>query len=108
MSVIHALTVDRENMNGDVPSQMVNAGYLEPHAGIAQFRVGSVTTTVLDTAVTVIFDTPLPDANYQVFLQPDSNVAVVVYPSNLTTTGFRFNLSVGVNATFGYLAIGVP
>lgn len=104
MGVSHALP-DLTNLNTDIPSQMVNAGYLADHPGIAEFRVGSVTTTVLDTSKAVLFAAPFDDANYEVFIQANSNVGVSSYPSNFTPTGFTFNLSAGVNANFSYFAV---
>ncbi len=78
------------------------------HVGVAQFRVGTVAVTVLDTAVPVTFSSALPDSSYEVFIQPKSPVSVSTSASALTTDGFMLNLSAGVNATFSYLAIGVP
>lgn len=76
------------------------------HGGITQFRVGSVMVTVLDTAVSVTFSAPLPDSDYEVFFQPKSSVNVITFASALRVDGFTMNLSVGVNATFSYLAVG--
>ncbi len=69
-------------------------------------RVGRVTTTILDTAIAVLFSSPMPDADYEVVVQAKSNVSVTTFPSAPTTDGFTLNLSAGVNATFSYFAIG--
>lgn len=87
--------------------QMINS-MLETaeHPGISQFRVGAVTVTILDTAVDVTFSNALRDADYQVFLQPQSNVSVITFADTLRASGFTLNLSVGVAATFSYMAVG--
>lgn len=77
------------------------------HAGTSEFRVGSVSTTVLDTSKAVTFDVPLSDANYEVFIQANANVGVSAYPSNFAPTGFTLNLSAGVNANFSYFAVQI-
>lgn len=69
-------------------------------------RSGSIAVIVTDLTKAVTFSTPLPNANYQVFIQTQTNVSVVAYASALTITGFTLNLSLGVNATFSYLAVG--
>lgn len=87
--------------------QLINSMFEEAdHVGIAQFRVGIVVTTALDTAIPVTFSSPLPDSDYEVFLQPNSNVSTTTYPTSLRADGFVLNLSIGVNATFSYLAVG--
>jgi len=106
MNVTHSVRNARD-LNIDDVRQLVNTMFeIAGHPGIAQFRVGSVAVTVLELSVAVVFSSPLPDRGYEVFLQPQSNVAVERFASNLTEDGFTLNLSVGVNATFSYLAVG--
>jgi hypothetical protein len=106
MNVTHSVREARD-LNIDDLRQLINTMFeIAGHPGIAQFRVGSVTVTILDTAVDIIFSTPLPDNDYEVFLQLQSNVSVIVFPSNKVASGFRLNLSVGVAATFSYFAVG--
>lgn len=98
---------EASSFNAESEFQLINRMFeAAQHPGISQFRVGTVPTTVLDTAIVVTFSTPLPDADYEVFLQPNSNVSTTVYPTSMTASGFTLNLSVGVNAVFSYLAIG--
>src|SRR5882762_9335520 len=104
MGVSHAVP-DLTKLNTDIPSQMINAGYLADHPGISEFRVGSVITTVLDTSKAVTFAMPFDDANYEVFIQANSNVGVSAYPSNFAPDGFTLNLSAGANANFSYFAV---
>jgi len=91
--------------DSDIISAMLE---LAGHPGIAQFRVGTITTGALDTAVAVTFSEAFSDTDYEVFIQPLANLATVVFPSDFTAAGFTFNLSVGVIGTFAYLAVGVP
>lgn len=70
-----------------------------------QMRVGTVTTSILETAVPVTFDQPMPNADYEVFIQPKASVGVNVYPSNLTSEGFELDLSAGAAATYAYFAV---
>lgn len=89
--------------------QMANTlSALTAHEGIAQFRVGTVSLTILELTKDVTFATPFSDAAYEVFLQIQSGVLVQLYPNSKTPTGFTINLSLGVIATISYIAIGVP
>ena len=95
------------DFNVDDVFQLTNLMFeVADHPGIAQFRVGAVTVTVLDMAVTITFSSPFDDANYEVFIQQQANLATIVFPSNFTASGFRLNLSVGVEGTFSYFAVG--
>lgn len=69
-------------------------------------RAGSIAVIITDLTKAVVFSTALPTTNYQVFIQTQTNVSVVAFPSALTKTGFTLNLSIGVVATFSYLAVG--
>jgi hypothetical protein len=71
-----------------------------------QMRVGTVSVIVTDLTKAITFSAPMPNTSYQVFIQTQSNVSVVAYPSLQTVSGFTLNLSIGVNDTFSYLAIG--
>lgn len=68
-------------------------------------KVGTFVVTILETTKFVQFDKPMPDANYQVYLQPLGVVSASFYPSDFTPQGFNINLSAGVNASFAYLAV---
>lgn len=68
-------------------------------------KAGSFGVTILETAHDVTFDTPFADANYEVVIVPRSLVGVSTWVTNLTSTGFTINLSVGLNASFGYIAV---
>lgn len=106
-NVRHSVRSARD-FNVDDVFQLTNLMFeVADHPGIAQFRVGSIAVTILDLSIAVTFSSPLPDSDYEVFLQPQSNVAVERFASNKQTDGFTLNLSVGVNATFSYLAVGI-
>lgn len=107
MNVTHSVMASRD-ANRDDAYQTLNA-ILEAagHAGIAQFRVGSISVSILDTAIAVNFSSPLPDNNYEVFLQAQSVVSVSLFPTLKTVNGFTLNLSVGVGTTISYFAVGL-
>jgi len=73
--------------------------------GSGQQRSGSFSVSIIELTHVVTFDTPLPSETYQVLIQPMSAVAISVWPSDLTSSGFTLNLSDGVNATFSYFAV---
>lgn len=71
-----------------------------------EFRSGTVTVGVLDLTKAVTFSKAMPDTSYQVLFQPTSNLAVTLFASSKTTSGFTLNLSTGVVGTISYFAIG--
>ena len=71
----------------------------------ASMRVGAFSVAITDLTKAVVFSTSMPSTDYQVFLQPETSVSAQFYPSNFTVDGFMMNLSVGVNASFSYLAV---
>lgn len=73
---------------------------------VQPMRLGTVSMTLLSTTLAVVFDIPFEDANYDIWLQPQSGVSVGFWASAKTATGFTMNVSLGVLATFSYLAIG--
>jgi hypothetical protein len=106
MDVIHEkMNVRDEGAGGNTPQAINLMMEQAKHQGVKQFRVGEITTTLLQTAVPVTFTHPLEDA-YEVFIQPKSGVSVTTYPSNQSADGFTLNLTLGVNATFAYFAVG--
>lgn len=105
MNVGHNIINSRDMDRGDIFHVINTMLESVEHEGISQFRVGNVVTTIVETAIAVLFTMPLT-GDYEVFLQAKSAVGVSAYASNLTETGFTLNLSAGVNATFSYIAVG--
>jgi hypothetical protein len=69
-------------------------------------RLGGITLTALELSKVVIFEKAFPRGNrYRVFLQPLAGVSVGFWPSALNDTDFTINVSLGVDATFAYLAV---
>lgn len=94
------VVMTRNNMNAT--AQVTWWDHDDAHDGT---KVGSFSVTILETSKVITFATAMPDANYQVYLQPLGVVSASFYPSNLTPDGFTVNLSAGVNASFAYLAV---
>ena len=69
-------------------------------------RCGSVS---FSNALTkdVTFTSPMPDTNYQIicFAQSTLAVAITLFPSNKTVSGFTINALALLTATIGYLAV---
>ncbi len=107
MQVLMTMPNANDLYRGDNPADLFNK-MIERAAFSAQIRAGSVTVGLLDLAVSIIFASPLTDANYIVLLQPLSGLSASLWPSAQTGNGFTLNLSVGVVATIGYAAIGIP
>ncbi len=91
-------------ISGHSDARMTWSDHEMYHGGNSQVRVGSVAVTILDIAVNVTFSSAMNN-DYQVFLQPQSNITVSLFPSTKRPEGFTLNLSAGVNATISYIAI---
>ena len=68
-------------------------------------RTGTVSVIITDTTKSITFSSSMPSANYRVFLSLESNLAVVLWPTSKTSSGFTLNLSVGVSGSVAWLAI---
>lgn len=93
---------------GDVGAQGERGltGLQGPAGTVPQHRAGALDMTVVSFTRNVVFSTPMPSANYQVFYASQgAGVSAAITISNKTATGFTMGLSVGVAARIGWLAI---
>jgi len=69
-------------------------------------RSGRTAVTSLLTSTNITFTSPMASTNYQIFQGTISgNLAVFGVPSNITTSGFTMNFTVGITSTIGYICI---
>lgn len=76
-------------------------------SGIAapkQQRSGTVTLLITDLTKPVVFDTPMPSANYTIHFEPTAAIAMLPGTGSKTTTGFNV-LSTGLAFSTKYKAI---
>lgn len=74
--------------------------------GLRQVRAGEITVAVIDgTTKAVAFSSPLPDSNYDVFVQAQSNLGVALWASTKTVNGFTLNVSIAAAGTISYAAV---
>lgn len=96
----------QETLRDDMPTainQILEKAYVRE---VQPTRLGTVSMTLLSVTLAVVFDTPFDDANYDVWLQPQSGISVGFWASAKTATGFTMNVGLAVLASFSYLAVG--
>jgi hypothetical protein len=89
-----AVTEEINRINSDLSD-------ITPSADGFHFKFG-VTSNQTGQIGTVTFDTPFPNANYNVFLEPYNDNATLLWASNVitkTTTGFTFRTAYTTNGT---------
>lgn len=78
---------------------------LAEHGGIGQFRVGRFSVLDTDESKVVVFATALPDASYEVLLQPLGDLGGTYWVTDLTPEGFTARFSSGATIDYSYFAV---
>jgi hypothetical protein len=68
-------------------------------------RAGSISVALLELTKAVTFSSAMPNTNYVIFLQPQSNLGVAIWPTNKTVNGFTLNIAASVSGTISWVAI---
>lgn len=67
---------------------------------------GTSAFTLVTVQVDIVLANPMPNANYKVYYRQLTGLSVAIpTTSNITSTGFRATVSVGVGATWEYVVI---
>lgn len=76
-----------------------------PDSGLKQTQSGSQVLTVLELTKAISFPSAMVSTNYEVFVQPQSNVSATFWASDKTVNGFTINLSAGIVSTISWMAV---
>jgi hypothetical protein len=77
---------------------------LKPRAKIV--ARGTSGFTAVTTTIDIALNRPMPNVNYKVYYRQLTGLSVALpTTSNVTTSGFRATVGVGVAATFEYVVI---